>query len=325
MFRIGTVVASYPEGNSVDVLLDRDGGRLSNVQVGVHTGSSATGILDLPDVGGPSPSDDARWDPTAQRSLYIKAVVGFVEGVPFVNNFLLPQVNQITFQQKNRRVTRHASDVYSTVDDAGNLEVAFPNGTYLRFGASPAHEDLTAQDYDKKWAIARNIDKALHFQLTIANGGVQKASLNIDPSGNITLTHVGNLTTHTQGTAIVTVDGDTTVHANANLTANVTGDASVTVGGTTAVNSSGNIDITAPLTTVHGPLTVTQLLTYQGGMAGSGTAPGGGSANITGSVKVNTGSVTVTSGDVTADGHTLKSHVHGGVQSGGSNTSTPTG
>lgn len=42
-----------------------------------------------------------------------------------------------------------------------------------------------------------------------------------------------------------------------------------------------------------------------------------------GNVIVNQGDVTVTDGDVIADGISLKTHVHGGVQFGGSNTGVP--
>lgn len=284
MFKIGTVVASYPEGNSVDVLLDGDGSRLSNVQVGVRTGSSITGEIDLPDVGGPTGDD--RWSPTAQRALYIKAVIGFADGVPFVNCFLLPQINQITFKEKNRRITRHASDAYTSVDDAGNIELYHPSGTYVRLATTAAHEDLTGKDFDKKWAIARNTDKAVHVQLTVKNAGVQKASLNIDPSGNVTLNHVGNLSSTTGGNATVAV----------------TGNAAATIGGTADVTSGGNMKLTAPQITLQTPnAIVTGKLTVQGGMAVSGGS---------GATAAFTGSVTVTGGEVTVDGIGVKSHHH---------------
>lgn len=288
MFLSGTVVCAYPEGNSVDVLLDDDGSRLSNVQVLTPTGSSSTGMIDLPDVGGPTGDD--RWNLSASRDRYVKAMVGFCRGVPFVAGFLLPQVNQITFAQKNRRIMRHASDVYTSVDDAGNFELYHPSGTYLRIGESAGHEDLTGADFDKKWAIARNTGKAVHVKLRVSNAGVDKASLAIDPSGNVAL------------------------QCDGNLVADAAGNASVVVGGTTTVNSTGNVSITAPQTTVNGPLTVTGLLTYQGGLAGSG----GSGSSIS-------GDVTVTSGNVVADGVGLKTHHHTGVQTGGGNTGGPVG
>lgn len=48
----------------------------------------------------------------------MSAVVVFARGVPVVLGFLLPQVGQMTFPDKNRRVDRHASGVYSTIDAA---------------------------------------------------------------------------------------------------------------------------------------------------------------------------------------------------------------
>lgn len=289
MFLSGTVVAVYPEGNSVDVLLDDDGSRLANVQVLSPTGSSNTGVIDLPDVGGPA--DDTRWDPTATRDRYVKAMVGFCRSVPFVAGFLLPQINQITFKEKNRRIARHASDVYTSVDDAGNVEVYHPSGTFLRIGTAAAHEDLTGKDYDQKWAITRNTDKAVHVQLTVKNAGVQKASLNIDPSGNVTLSHAGNLSSSTAGSAVVNVTG------------------------TTDVVSGGNAHLTAPQVTITASeTTISGHVTIQGGLAVSG----GSGATVA-------GNVAVTGGNVTADGVGLKTHHHTGVQTGGGNTGGPVG
>jgi phage baseplate assembly protein V len=82
-----------------------------------------------------------------------------------------------------------------------------------------------------------------------------------------------------------------------------------TVGGQTVVTSGGNCTITAPLTKIVGPLTVTGLITGQGGM----TVSGGGGAAVAGDMKV-------TSGDVTADGISLKSHVHTGDSGGTTGT-----
>jgi hypothetical protein len=288
MFETGTVVAAYPEGLSVDVLLD-DGRRLSNVQVLTPTGSSHTGMIDLPDVGGPI--DDKRWDPTAVRDRYVKAMVGFCRGVPFVAGFLLPQINQITFAEKNRRIVRHASDVYTSIDDAGNIELYHPSGTYLRIGEAAAHEDLTGDDFDARWAITRNTNKAVYVKLRVSNAGDDKASIEITPAGNVTL------------------------QCDGNLAATVGGNASANVTGTTSVVSGGAASLQAPSVTVTSPeSTFTGHVTIQGGLAVSG-----------GSGAAVTGNIAVTSGNVTADGIGLKTHVHGGVDPGAGNTGGPSG
>lgn len=81
---------------------------------------------------------------------------------------------------------------------------------------------------------------------------------------------------------------------------------------TATIHATESVNITAPNTNVNGQLNVTGLITGQGGM----TVSGGNGAVVY-------GNVSVANGDVTADNISLKSHVHGGVQSGGSTTSTP--
>lgn len=201
---IGVVVACYPEGNCVDVLLTDDGRRLRGVPVLVPTGTSSTGIVDLPDVGGPA--DDSRWDIAARRTRTMRAVVAFCRGVPVVLGFLLPDVTQMTFTDKNRRVMRHASDVYTSIDGDGNIEVAHPSGAYVRIGTSPAHEDLTGKDYDKKWAITHNTDKQVHLMVKIGN-----ATLHIDPVGNVALDHPGDLSVQSGGNITMAAGGNVTI------------------------------------------------------------------------------------------------------------------
>lgn len=67
----------------------------------------------------------------------------------------------------------------------------------------------------------------------------------------------GNRTLHVGADDTVVVEGDGAVTVRGNLSITVEGDATVAVGGTTTVNSTGNVEVTAPLTRVTGPLTVT--------------------------------------------------------------------
>ena len=80
------------------------------------------------------------------------------------------------------------------------------------------------------------------------------------------------------------------------------------VGDITA-RSPSLVTVDCPQTTFTGAVTVQGLLTYQSGMVGSGSAGGGSTATITGSIQV-------TSGDVTADGISLKHHTHPGDSGG---------
>jgi hypothetical protein len=231
---LGIVVAVYPQGQSIDVLLPDSGSRLTNVQVMVPTGSNSTGMVDLPDPG--LPQDDTRWNITNDPKRNIRAVLGSYQGNPICLGFLLPQLGQMTFAESNRRITRHASDVYSTVDQFGNIELFHPSGTFIRIASNPAHEDLTSQDFDGEWSIANNTATAPYLNVTIANSGTVKATFQVDPAGNVSLT-APTLNVVAEGG--ITMNG-ATIDKSGNLgvpgTATIAGEA--TVAGTLNANST---------------------------------------------------------------------------------------
>ena len=303
MLRLARVTAAHPEDHSVDLLMIDDGSRYVGAQVLAPMAGTSFGFADLP-----APSDlSDRWSMSAPRDNEVMAVAAFTSGpVPVVLGFLFPQVNGVLFAEKNRRVDRHASDVYSTIDDAGNMEVYHPSGTYVRIGETAAHEDLTGKDFDGNWKVKRNTARAPHLQVVVAAAGVQKALIHIDPSGNATVELAGNLVTTVAGNATIEVDGN----------------ASVQVAGTTSVDSGGAATVTAPsvtidaaATTVTGTLTVSGQLTANAGLTANGNLGAGIAALINGAMAV--------SGDVVGQGVSLKNHVHGGVQGGSSATGAP--
>jgi hypothetical protein len=227
--RWAKVVAVHPEARAVDIVYLDNGGRVPMVQVLCDTCSTNTGDFDLPEpTAGPEPYSFIM---TKDRDV-LAAVISF-GGLPAVIGFKVPEVCQMTFKRKNFRVNRHASDVYSTIDDDGNFELAFPNGTFMRFAATPAHEDLTGQDFDGRWKITRNVDKALHFQLAVHNGGVQTAALHIDPTGHVTLSAetlsmliVGAITSSASAwnhTGPVNISGDVGITGTATASVDVIG------------------------------------------------------------------------------------------------------
>ncbi|MFA7097122.1 MAG: hypothetical protein WC383_11680 [Gammaproteobacteria bacterium] len=195
--RLARVTAVHPEAHTVDIEYLSDPGTATHVPVlvGVPV-STNTGLSGLPvPAGGPGSGYTGVRD--------ITAVVDLVDGVPVVVGFLHQRVSQMLFKDKERMVYRHASDFYMTVDKDGNLEVFHPSGTYLRIGESPGHEDLTGKDFDGRWKIEKNIDKAPYVRLRVANAGMVKTTLTIAPTGDVTLDTHGKLT--------VTADGDTHV------------------------------------------------------------------------------------------------------------------
>lgn len=186
MLDIGRVLDVHPESNSVDVVLVSDGRRLVNVRVGSTSASGSTGLFDLPDpklgTGGRDPASSD----IGERELL--AIIGFTAGGPVCLCFVFPQVSQLMFADRNRKIDRHVSDVYSTVDENGNFEFYHPSGAYIRIASGPEHEDLTGRDFDKRWKI--NGKSAGHIHVQQAGG---TAFVNIDPSGNVTVKSNGNM------------------------------------------------------------------------------------------------------------------------------------
>lgn len=89
-------------------------------------------------------------------------------------------------------------------------------------------------------------------------------------------------------------------------------------GGSVKIVAAGSVTIDSPEVTMTGNCTVKGTLSFLGGMRGSGMAEGAGSsAEINGTLR--------TTEDVVAAGISLRSHPHGGVQRGNSNTDQPGG
>lgn len=107
---------------------------------------------------------------------------------------------------------------------------------------------------------------------------------------------------------------NTTIHLRKNGDVDINTPSKVNVNASSEVNVTTNkLTVNAPNSYFNGNVFVSQLLTT-GGFVSNGTS-GGGIAQFTGSINV--------TGDVTANGTSLDTHVHSGVQSGGSNTGQP--
>lgn len=226
---LARVAAVHHEDHSVDLVMVDGGARYTGAQVLTSTASSNSGVFDMP-----TPTTGDKWSLAENRANEVLAVCAMLggAGVPVVLGFLFPQVNGMLFEA-GRRVMRHGSDVYTSIDGAGNIELAHPNGTYLRIGTSPDHEDLSGADYDGNWSITKNTGAATHLQVVVKAGGAQKAKIHVDPDGNLTIEHTGNLVVNTDGTANINVDGATTLNTP---TTTITGD--VTIQGSLAVTGA---------------------------------------------------------------------------------------
>jgi len=90
--------------------------------------------------------------------------------LPFVLGFWFPQVGQLQFKD-NRRIDRHHSDVYTTIDKDGNVELYHPSGVMIAINDTQTHKDLSGQDYDEKWALTKNTEQEVF--ITLMNNGTK--------------------------------------------------------------------------------------------------------------------------------------------------------
>lgn len=78
--------------------------------------------------------------------------------------------------------------------------------------------------------------------------------------------------------------------------------------------------IDSPLAEFTGAATVAGLITGSNGLA---VTAGTNGASLSGDLAITNGMITITGGDITADGISLKTHVHGGVTTGTGTTGAP--
>lgn len=176
---VARVVEVRPEAHAVDIVIMADGRRIPAVRV---LSGAAGGDFGMSGFGVPTETGfDAR--NTRKRDVY--CIVTWVRGEPIVLGFLHPQATQMLFEEKERMVYRHPSDVYTTIDGDGNLEIFHPGGAFIRIATNPAHDDLGGRDFNQKWALERNTEKQVHIHVEQA-GGV--ASIDIAPNGDTVVT-----------------------------------------------------------------------------------------------------------------------------------------
>jgi len=179
VLRIAEVLEVHPESHSISVRFVDDGSRVPDIPVMSSSGSTRTGTVDLPV---PEVAEDEERSLTDTERVYAMAVIAMTSTLPVCLGFVQPAVNELAFQdQPNLRVWRHASDVHTIVNDAGDIELHHPSGAYVKIGRNTAPTDLTGQDYDRKWAIRRNTRPA---ELFIKVG---QSSIRMTHDGVITL------------------------------------------------------------------------------------------------------------------------------------------
>lgn len=249
--RIGYVVDTHPEDNSVDLLMASDGARLIGVQVKTLDGSTRTGSVDLPAV----PKKANKWDITKLTGQDLKALVDYYDGTPVVTGFLFPQINQVLSNDPKLKINRHQSDVITTVDGDGNTQMAWASGLYIRVAEDPNKVDMTGQNADENAVFDRNTGRQYHVRISLAGKQVE---FTMSPNGNALMELKGDLD--------VAADGHVNVVCN---------DSTVT--------ASDSVTIDTPQTTITGHLSVLGGMDLEGGS--------GSTMEITGAMNISGGSI----------------------------------
>ena len=253
--RIGRVVSVDHAAHAVSLIMANDGTRLENVPV-LATGGTDWGRVDLPDVVRPKAGGDYMQGADFDGPREMNAVVATIRGAPVVLGFLLPQVGQMTFADRNRRVDRHVSGVYSTVDAAGNVEFYHPSGSFVRMGTSGAHEDLTGKDFDGRWKVPAAAP--VHMHLEVSSGEGAAVAIDLAPDGSVTVHAAGAVLVQapsvtldsaaTHCTGALTVDGLFTYKAGM---AGTGGGAGTSISGT-ITHTGGSLSSNGVVLHTHG-------------------------------------------------------------------------
>jgi hypothetical protein len=223
----------------------------------------------------------------------IPVCLGTLAGIP-ANNDVTPLArgtNTITINQ----VGPEPAQAYAAQYPYNKVTVT-ESGHVFEVDDTPSNERIRnyhkSGTYEEINATGQRVVKVItnNIEVIVANNTVYVG-------GDASLQVQGNLTANVQGNATLSVQGS--------MSANVTGNMSANVGGNIGVQAGGTITFQGQQAIFDCPAVFNQGYTLHN------TGGGDGSINI--------------SGDVKGDGISLSEHKHGGVQSGGAQTSGPIG
>lgn len=234
--RLAKVVHVHPSGYSVDLMFYDDNSRASNVQCMAPCGATTnTGMVDLPKPD-PVPED---WSLENSNTRDMIAVVAFFRGQALVLGFLYPQVCQMLFDEHNRMVYRHASDVYTTIDGTGNLDVVHPSGTFVRIGTETSEKKMAGADFDGKWNIPQGNPVNVHIEV-VAGGAVQ-SQITLKDNGEVLVDARNSMNVNSDVKAKIKAEGDIYVETGGDATVKSGGDALVEAGGRGQFVANGHV------------------------------------------------------------------------------------
>ncbi|MDO8357323.1 MAG: phage baseplate assembly protein V [Nitrospirota bacterium] len=188
-FHLAQVVEAVPINHALRVLLPSLTGILNGsstggitVHVMEHRAGVYSGDLDLPRKGD--------W-----------GLVVFPHGsdqYPVWLGSLYQDFNTLATANPNEKISHHESGVWTKTDANGNVECAYPDGSYLRIGSGTA---LSARTRQRRQGSSRETipydvpDKPVPTVFFSHSSGT---TFTIDPSGNLTISGAADVTVQSQ-------------------------------------------------------------------------------------------------------------------------------
>jgi len=235
---LARVIDAFPERNLIDVMLLDGGGVVRDVQVMVPSGSSKTGLVDLVNVSyhpqdaffipetsnekklendGESPAPGIRPRiatsfKEVEKGFNSYAVIVFLSGKvanPICIGFIYPETSEMMFFEQHK-IDRHHSDIYSLIDEDGNYDHVFPDGTFLRVGEGTVRTDLVGKDTNQKWKTKADDPATQEPAKTIHLEHASGTTVTISPTGSVSINVAENYELNVSGNKSETVDGDST-------------------------------------------------------------------------------------------------------------------
>ncbi|BCP56321.1 hypothetical protein K32_49380 [Kaistia sp. 32K] len=225
--RLGVVVATHPGDHSVDLVMADNGDRLVGVQVMTPSGSSRSGVVDMPAV----PEKANKWDISQRTGQDQIAVVGYINKQPVVTGFIYPQINQFLSKDPRRLIGRHQSDMQWSIDGEANFQLVHPSGTYIRIGESADVEPTNGQNAHGNSEADRNTGRKVNVRIGLAGNAVV---LTMTPDGVVTLKMEQDLDIECAGARVKASEGIVFDTPKAHFTGEVSSDGDMIAGGVSA-------------------------------------------------------------------------------------------
>jgi hypothetical protein len=229
-------------------------------------------------------------------------------------NIYHPSNSFIEIDNEGNMVIKNGGQKYEIVTQGKNIHIKQDRN--LTIDANHKRK----VNLDEQIEIGGDKEEEIDGDMSQSIRGSKTEDIDVDKNeeigGDKSIDIVGNETKNIGGNKTDDITGSKTKDVGGNEINTIIGNKIENIGGNLVVTVVGTSTLTAPTINLVGPVYISGFLS----VAGDGGGEGG---VITGTIRLESGDIIVTGGDVIADGISLKTHIHGGVDSGSSNTDPP--